>query len=91
MITQNYKELDDTIRMKIPQYLYNGGQASIYRIIFAVYEYAIIIFRGNGSTVSILRVSATVTDLQVNNSPRYRLLVMQLLTSSLKTLSCLTL
>ena len=29
MITQNYKELDDTIRMKIPQYLYNGGQASL--------------------------------------------------------------
>ena len=90
MITQNYKELDDTIRMKIPQYLYNGGQASLYRILFAFYEYTVI-FRANGSTVSILRVSATVTDLQVNNSPRYRLLVMQLLTSSLKTLSCLTL
>ena len=29
MITQNYKELDDTIRMKIPQYLYNGGQVSL--------------------------------------------------------------
>ena len=26
MITQNYKELDDAIRMKIPQYLYNGGK-----------------------------------------------------------------
>lgn len=25
MITGNYKELDDAIRMKIPQYLYNGG------------------------------------------------------------------
>ena len=88
MITQNYKELDDTIRMKIPQYLYNGGQASLYRILFTFYEYAIIICRANGSTVSILRVSATVTDLQVNNFLRYRLLVMQPLTSSLKTLSC---
>ena len=87
MITQNYKELDDTIRMKIPQYLYNGGQASLYRILFTFYEYALI-FRANGSTVSILHVSATVTDLQVNNSPRYRLLVMQLLTSSLKIQSC---
>ena len=26
MISQNYKELDDAIRMKIPQYLYNGGK-----------------------------------------------------------------
>lgn len=30
MITQNYKELDDAIRMKIPQYLYNGGKVCIY-------------------------------------------------------------
>ena len=26
MISGNYKELDDAIRMKIPQYLYNGGK-----------------------------------------------------------------
>ena len=25
MISGNYKELDDTIRLKIPKYLYNGG------------------------------------------------------------------
>ena len=28
MISGNYKELDDAIRMKIPQYLYNGGKVS---------------------------------------------------------------
>ena len=26
MISGNYKELDDAIRMKIPKYLYNGGK-----------------------------------------------------------------
>ena len=32
MITQNYKELDDAIRMKIPQYLYNGGKVRIRKM-----------------------------------------------------------
>ena len=32
MITQNYKELDDAIRMKIPQYLYNGGKVKEWKM-----------------------------------------------------------
>ena len=28
MISKNYKELDDTIRAKVPQYLYNGGKGN---------------------------------------------------------------
>ena len=30
MVNKNYKELDDTIRQRLPPYLYNGGQGWIY-------------------------------------------------------------
>ena len=26
MVNKNYKELDDTIRQRLPPYLYNGGK-----------------------------------------------------------------
>ena len=29
MISKNYKELDDTIRQRLPEYLYNGGKGSL--------------------------------------------------------------
>ncbi len=30
MLTKNYKELDDTIRQRIPPYTYNNGEGNYY-------------------------------------------------------------
>ena len=30
MLTKNYKELDDTIRQRIPPYTYNNGEGTVY-------------------------------------------------------------
>jgi hypothetical protein len=36
MLTGNYKELDDAIRMKIPKYLYNGGKVKRNLVCFSM-------------------------------------------------------
>jgi hypothetical protein len=32
MLTKNYKELDDTIRQRLPPYLYNKGKGIIFSL-----------------------------------------------------------